>query len=203
MKITGLEKEANTYILRRFDAVMVVDPASNYEVIAQKIKGMKLLGILLTHAHASHLNLIGYFNCPIYLHKDDYILFTSDELNGNNLKNKKEYDYKNIDLKLIDSNTILKIVDQEVVVIHTPGHTKGSVCYYYDNKLYTGDTLTVKGAGFSKRKPHSDYQLKKSVKLLYEKFSVNTVVCPGHGEDTTLLEIRQNNSKVRTILKNK
>lgn len=202
MKIIGLKGEANAYILRRFDGVMLVDPSCNYEEIVEKISGLKLWGILLTHVHKNHISLIGRFNCPVYLHKDDYFLFIDDSLNGfKDSESKREYDLNRLDLKLVDDDTKLEFVDKRVEVIHTPGHTKGSVCYYYDGKLYTGDTLTIKGAGFSKRKSHSDYQLKKSVKMLYERFSVNTIVCPGHGKDTTLLEIRQKNEKVRTILK--
>lgn len=203
MKIKSLSKEANTYILRRFDGVMLIDPAASYEEIILKIKGLKLLGILLTHASKNHFGSIGRFNCPIYLHKDDYFLFV-DNLNKNDKKDEKnDFSLNKIDLKLIAEKTELKFIDKTVEVIHTPGHTKGSVCYYYDDKLYTGDTLTIKGPGFSKEKSASEYRLKKSIKMLYDKFKITTTVCPGHGEDVTLLEIRQKNSKVRTILKEK
>lgn len=204
MKISGLKGLSNSYILRRFDGVMLIDPATKYEEIIEQIQGLKLWGILLTHAHSNHLALIGNFNCPIYLHKDDYFMFIDDDLNGfNKSENKREYELNKLDLKLIDDLTELPLVDKVVKVIHTPGHTKGSVCYYYDNKLYTGDTLSIKGAGFTKRDSSSDYQLKRSVKKLYEEFPVNTTVCPGHGEVTTLLKIRQKNNKIRNILKEK
>lgn len=202
IKITGLNGQANSYIIKRFDGVMLVDPASDYEKIKEHIEGLKLWGILLTHGHSSHLSLIGKFDCPIYLHKNDYFLFTDDEVNGFLESDKKrEYEYNRLDLKLIDENTTLKLVDRIVKVVHVPGHTKGSVCYYYDNILYTGDTLTLKGPGFSKRESSSNYQIRKSIKKIYDEFSINTTVCPGHGEVTTLLEIRQKNESIRKLLK--
>lgn len=202
MKIKGLNEETNTYILRRFDGVMLIDPAFSYEEISLKIKGLKLWGILLTQAYKGHFDLISRFNCPVYLHKDDYFLFL-DYLNINQKDTKQNFDLNKLDLKLIKGEVKLQFVDKEVEVIHTPGNTKGTVCYYYNDRLYTGDTLTIKGSGFIKKKLYSDYRLKKSVKMLYEKFKINTVVCPGYGEDTTLLEIRQKNSKIRTILQTK
>lgn len=202
MKVKGLDGYANTYILKRFDGVMLIDPAFNYEEIQEKVKGLKIWGILLTHGHSSHFGLIGRFNCPVYLHKDDYFTFIDDDLNGFNHTNKtRHYDLNMLDLKLIDESTKIQLVDQEIEVIHTPGHTKGSVCYYFDNILYTGDTLTIKGPGFTKRHGNSTYQIRKSIKNLYNKYSINTKVYPGHGPRTTLLEIRQKNKKIRSILK--
>lgn len=201
-KIKGFKNFSNTYILRRFDSVLLIDPSFNYEKIKELIGGLRLTGILLTHAHSNHMGLIGRFNCPIYIHKEEYFTFIDDDLNGFNENDyKREYELNNINLKLIDEDTKIMLVDKEVQVIHTPGHSKGSLTFYFDNKLYTGDTLTKEGLRPTKRKGYSRYQLRKSVNKIYDSFSINTEVNSGHGSTTTLLEIRQKNETIRRMLK--
>ncbi len=202
MKIVGYKKFSNSYILKRFDGVFLIDPSFNYEAISEKIKGFKLWGILLTHGHYHHFAEIGRFNCPVYIHKLDYFTFTDDNLNGFNENSyNKSFELNNINLKLIDEDVNIEFVDTFIEVIHTPGHSKGSVTYYYDNSLYTGDLINEKGLNKTKRKGYSLYQTKRSIKKLYDRFSPNIKVYPGHGNDTTLLKIRQQNEVIRNILK--
>lgn len=202
MKITGHKKFSNSYIIRRFDGVMLIDPSFNYEEIKEKIKGYKLWGILLTHGHYHHFKEVDRFNCPIYIHKQDYITFTDNELNG---FNENEYDIpvdlNNLNLKLIDEDVKIEFLDTFVEVIHTPGHSKGSVTYYYDSILYTGDLVNEEGLNKTKRKGYSLYQTRRSISKLYNRFSASTKVFPGHGKDTTLQLIRQKNETIKNILK--
>lgn len=202
MKIVGHKKFSNSYILRRFDGVMLIDPSYNYELIEEKIKGFKLWGILLTHGHYHHFAEIGRFNCPIYIHKLDYFTFIDDDLNGFNENTyNKGYDLNSLNLKLIDEDVKIDFVDSFVEVIHTPGHSKGSVTYYYDNVLYTGDLINEEGLNKTKRKGYSLYQTKKSIMNLYDRFSPNIKVYPGHGSNSTLQIIRQKNNEIKNILK--
>lgn len=203
MKITGLNKNSNCYILKRFDGVMLINPTINYEEIINKTKGMKVWAILLTDAYSGDLGLISRFRCPVYLHKADYFLFTDKYVNGDESENKQKYNLNNFDLRLVSDDTKLKFIDLFVEVIHTPGYTKGSVCYYYDEKLYTGRLFNNDDIRTLKSKYYSEYRLKKSIKKVYETFKINTKVYPAYGGETTLLEIRQKNSKIRTILKTK
>lgn len=203
MKITGLNTKSNCYILRRFDGVMLINPSINFAEIKSKIKGMKVWAILLTDAYSGDLGLISRFDCPVYLHKADYFLFADKHTNDSKDEKKSNYNLNNFDLRLVSDETKLKFVDLFVEVIHTPGYTKGSVCYYFDEKLYTGRLFKNDDNSILKSKGYSDYRLKKSIKKIYETFKINTTIYPAYGEEATLLEIRQINSKVRTILKAK
>lgn len=200
MLIKGTKAVSNIYILKRFDGVMIIDPSYNLETILEQIKGYKLLGILLTHADCEHMHLIGEFDCPIYLHRQDYQLFLDDELNGyQESLISKSYNDKELHIRFIDDGTVIPFMDKKIKVIHTPGHTKGSVSYYMDDILYTGDTLLKDEIGRSNHKYASIGQLRRSIIKLF-KLPLKTKIYPGHGDLTTLREERYK-PHIKSILK--
>lgn len=201
MMIRGTDAVSNVYILKRFDGVMIIDPSYNLETILEITKGYKILGILLTHAHSGHMNLIGYFDCPVYLHRKDYELFLNDEQNGyQHSKGEKPFDAKNIFIRFIDDQTIIPFMDGSIKVIHTPGHTRGSVCYLYNDNLYTGDTLHKNRIGKTNRPNSSLGQLQRSIKKLFEMLPAKTKIFPGHNEPSTIKEERLYNKEIKKII---
>jgi hydroxyacylglutathione hydrolase len=182
---------AHSYLICRFDSCMIIDPSHDYESIIEKLNGRTLIGVLVTHAHDDHIDLIGEFNCPIYLHLEDAHLLFEDQHNGYHPKN-HPYKKKNLELKYVKNLEQIPLADQYVTVYHTPGHTKGSVCYLFDDKLFTGDTLFKESVGRHDLYSGNLVELRKSIMYLLE-LSSNIKIYPGHDESSTIRHELKNN----------
>lgn len=189
--IFGNEAYANTYVICRFDSCMIIDPSHDLAQIMDAIGPHKVQGILLTHAHSDHVDLIQHFEVPIYIHKDDAYLLFEDGYNGYAPK-KHPYSRKELNLVLIDDQQKIKFADQFIEVIHSPGHTKGSVCFLYLNHLFTGDTLFKESVGRHDLYSGSLPQLKQSV-LKIMSLNNDIKIYPGHDELTTMRNEKKNN----------
>ena len=105
-----------------------------------------------------------------------------------------KHPYKRKDLELVSINDGDKIplADHFISVIHTPGHTKGSVCFLYNEQLYTGDTLFKESVGRHDLYSGSLVELRKSILKLCE-LPGSYKVYPGHDENTTVRFEQKNN----------
>jgi glyoxylase-like metal-dependent hydrolase (beta-lactamase superfamily II) len=119
------------------DAV-VIDPAWQPETLGEFIKkeGLNLHGVLLTHAHPDHINAVPFFTAqnadlPVYLHEADYFMLES----------------RPPQLRTVADGEQVQAGALKLGVIHTPGHTPGSVCYAGDKAVFTGDTLFIGECG--------------------------------------------------------
>jgi len=119
------------------DAVLI-DPAWQPEKLAEFIGHEKLIlhAVLLTHAHPDHVNGVSFFtsgksDLPVYLHEGDYHM----------LEAKPPVLLPVTDGENIEAGAL------KIGVLHTPGHTPGSVCYQAGGGVYTGDTLFVGECG--------------------------------------------------------
>ncbi|MCR3906415.1 MAG: MBL fold metallo-hydrolase [Tenericutes bacterium] len=191
IKFKENETFAHTYLICRFDTCYLIDPSHDMEEINQALSGRTLSGILITHAHHDHIDLIGEFTAPIYMHKEDAHLLFEDKYNGYAPKS-HPYKRKDLSLNYVDHMDKIPFADQYIEVFHTPGHTKGSLCFLYDQKLFTGDTLFKESVG-----RHDLYsgllpELRKSTIFLCGLPS-NTKVYPGHDEQTTIRYEQKNN----------
>lgn len=117
---------------------MVVDPAWNAVAIETFLneKNLNLVGILLTHGHADHVNavmeLLSFQSVPVYFnHKDLHL--THNMLPKN--------------LHWVNAGDSIAFANHEIKVIASPGHTAGGVCYFIDDALFVGDTLFINGCG--------------------------------------------------------
>lgn len=116
----------------------LIDPAWQPEKLAEFIKKEELLlqCILLTHAHPDHVNGVVFFTLsnnqlPVYLHEADYHM-----LEG-----------RPPALRAVQEGEKIEAGSLKIGVLHTPGHTPGSVCYQAGGGVYTGDTLFVGECG--------------------------------------------------------
>ena len=195
-KIVIGELGTNCYLVWNEDNkdCLVIDPADDGVGISEEInnKKLKVKGVFLTHGHFDHclgaldLKLIYNtdFGCS---EKDAFLLDRQDETAKHFLK--KEIQVPNfikIDIDL-DKLKEFKLGEEIIEIIKTPGHTPGSVCFYNKkNKLlFSGDTLFAGCRGRTDFKYGSTEEIFKSLKKLM-KLKKETLVLPGHGEETTI-----------------
>ncbi len=139
--------------------------------------------IIFTHAHYDHIGGASLFkNAKIAIHTDDApTLETGDSTKSCAFAFGKELKKTKVDLKLFDSDTI-RIDNISLKVIHTPGHTEGSICLYDKDKkiLFTGDTIFSDAIGRTDLPGSDEQEMKQSLDLL-KTISVTTIL-PGHGK---------------------
>ena len=173
-------KDTNVYVLVCQGEAVVVDAADCCDAVQDTLTplGVKLKYVLLTHAHPSHIRGLARIKTEmggtICLHPSDHDLFRQDE---NNLK---------ADLLLTDGQS-LKLSEATIKVLHTPGHTPGSLCYHLReaSALFTGDTL-LKGEFGKIWGPHSMGLMLRSLKRLNSVIPPKTTIYPGHGPLSTM-----------------
>lgn len=195
-KVKSYDQLNQGYILCRFDECLLIDPPDNIEEIEEQLGEKTLKGILLTHAHYSHTQMIHYYKVPIYLHTQDAHLLFEDKYNGYYHK-KRAYHRKDLELILIENQTKIPLADQVVTCYNTPGHTKGSMTYLYQNYLFTGDTLYENNVGRYDRYSGSLFDLKESIKKILETFPSHIKICPGHGNLSSIKKELKNNPYYR------
>lgn len=179
----------------------IIDPAGDADKLIEKIKTLdiNIKYIILTHAHIDHIlaldKVCEYTNAPVVIHADD-----SNSLNNDAFNLAVYFHTKSPDAKAditVKNGDILKIDDNELKFIHTPGHTKGSMCILIDDILISGDTLFNTSIGRTDYYGGSFDKIKKSIKERLFVLDDNTRVYPGHGEETTIGYEIENNPFVR------
>ena len=172
--------QENAYII---DGDIIIDPGDDLEKLLKAAARPR--AILLTHGHFDHMlsaeEMQKRFDIPVYIHPGDAQMLSDARASAYAPEAAKLPMPRNIDWQPYEKN----IFDFDV--IHTPGHTQGSVCLYNaDNGvLFSGDTLFRAGFGRTDLEGGSMEQLRRSLFLLF-KLAPETKVYPGHGEKTTI-----------------
>ncbi|MBP2033335.1 glyoxylase-like metal-dependent hydrolase (beta-lactamase superfamily II) [Clostridium algifaecis] len=183
------EIPVNCYFIVHNNKCYIVDPGYEKEKLLNYVKtnNLEVLGILLTHGHIDHIGAIDCFDLPVYLHKDEYEILCDNHKNGFEFYGReKTYSLNDINIVKIDETTVLPLGDKNIKVIHTPGHTIGSVCYKIDDDLYTGDTLFKEAVG-KWTFPTGDLDtLKRSIIHLIDRHKNFIRIHPAHGESSTI-----------------
>lgn len=183
--------QTNTYLLVENDEVVIIDPVSKSERIQSKIlDGERVVGILLTHGHFDHIGAVDelaeFYQCPVYLHYEDYELTQDPQKNYSQTKKIK------LKTKLSFYEDHLQLGQFKFIIHHTPGHTPGSVCIEYKDRLFTGDTLFKQSVGRTDLYKGSPQDLKQSLRLI-AKMNPHLIIYPGHEEQSTLADEFKNN----------
>ena len=182
----------NCYILEddQTNLAAVIDPGDEPELIQEALEkeGVEVRYLLLTHGHYDHTTAVPalhrvYPQADIYIHQADAngAGSTSFPLTG-------EVD----DLKLYDEGDVIRLGDHEIQVLHTPGHSPGSVTLKVEDVLFTGDTLFAGSCGRTDLRGGSYEQIMQSLKRLGE-LKGDFHVCPGHEATSTLERERRSN----------
>ena len=164
---------------------VIIDPAGEEDKILALIQtqGVTVKYILNTHGHSDHVlgnpKLKEVLNVPVCMHDADDRFFSDPEVRE---KSSKELglpppDPSDIKLKAED---IIEVGTLNIKVIHTPGHTPGSVCYLVNGNLFCGDTLFVGAVGRTDLIGGSLETLLESLEKRIIVLPKETVVWPGH-----------------------
>ena len=188
--------ETNCYIFADCDnkETALIDPGSDGEgIINSEIKknGLKLKCIINTHGHGDHISSNGKFKVPIYIHKLDADFLGNSELNlsaafGFAIKSPPAS-------RFLEDGNIIEVGDFKLRVIHTPGHTPGSISLFTDGVVFTGDTLFMGGVGRTDFPYGSTEQLLNSIKYKLFTLDERTVIYPGHGPPSTIEKEKREN----------
>lgn len=192
-KITTGKFETNSYIVDSGSECVLVDPGFGIENYLEEINKYKVVAILLTHCHCDHIDGIGYFDCPIYIHEDDKEGLKNHCNLYSMLGDTPTFNYSKLNIKTFHGEDIIKINDFVFEVIHTPGHTKGSSCFLYKEQLITGDTLFKNSIGRTDFPTGDHKTILNSLKTLVNGLDPRVKVLPGHGENSTIKDEKKNN----------
>jgi hydroxyacylglutathione hydrolase len=185
---------------------LIIDPGATGEYISETILRLQLkpLAILLTHGHFDHclgaLEVKLNFSLPLLLHQKDLFLLRLAQKSAEHWLKHSVDPIPDPD-GFLDPSSILSFGEERLIVIETPGHTPGSICFLHEptpaNKdafmfaqpplLFSGDTLFKDSVGSTNHRYSNVLSLSKSIEKL-KKLPAETVVYPGHGASTTIGE---------------
>ena len=167
---------------RRSGECVLVDPAYAVKELVDLVgaDGMTVTGALATHYHPDHVGgsmmghtiegiaeLLDHVDCPIHVQHDEVewvtksTNVTADHLVGH------------------DSGDVLSVGSIEISLVHTPGHTPGSQCFFVDDRLIAGDTLFLEGCGRTDLPGSDPAKMIESLRRLAE-VPDSTILFPGH-----------------------
>ncbi|WFO74691.1 MBL fold metallo-hydrolase [Desulfurococcaceae archaeon MEX13E-LK6-19] len=194
----------NSYIIydRSSLEALLVDPGGDYDKIINVIRrlGIKIRYVIATHGHFDHVlaapRILDYTKALFAIHKDDEQILEHAGIYCRLYDN--SWRLPRID-EYLTEDSVLEINDYKLRILHTPGHTPGSISILGKEFVLTGDTL-FKGTTGTTRFPGGDPRaLAQSITKLM-KLPDNLLVLPGHGEYTTIGFERTYNPMVKRLL---
>jgi len=177
--------ETNTYLFACGDAWAVVDPGGDTSNILKLAGNKPISFVLLTHAHWDHTGAVADLQAKgakVYLHEKE----APNASASHRVFGKVAPDI------LIKDGDVLDLNGVAVTVMHTPGHSAGSVCYLVEDIIFSGDTL-FKGEIGRCDLPSSDYGIMKNTLRKLFAIEKDYRVLAGHGDESTLLYEKKHN----------
>ena len=170
--------QTNTYLLTNDTEAVVIDPGYEADTILDALAGKTLKAILLTHGHFDHVGavkeLVAETGCDVYIHAAEATM--PPMVTAGPLYFTHTYD---------EGDTVSPIAGLELTVLHTPGHTPGSVCLLMGNEMFSGDTLFACSFGRTDLPGGDPRKMMESLRRL-ASLQGNFFIHPGHGGSPTL-----------------
>ena len=184
----------NCYLIReeQSKSCVVVDPGGHPNKVLKYLedKGLTLEAILLTHGHFDHVGAVKELaettGCKVYLHSDDLTL--PENYTAGPLYYTHNY----------DEGDVLELAGLTIRVMHTPGHTEGSVCLVVDDVIFSGDTLFCHSCGRTDL-PGGDPEAIMTSLARLKAMEGDYRVLPGHNRATTLAVEREYNPFMKKV----
>lgn len=187
--------QTNCYVIydKEIRQAVIVDPGDNADFIEEcinKMEGVTVAAVLLTHCHSDHFkgltDIKNKYKVPVYVHEADAHRL---KYQGGFLE--ASYELQPDDVMLHDGDH-LSIGGMDIDVLHTPGHTEGGVCYYFKDNgvLVSGDTLFYHSWGRTDFEGGDEAALFRAIREKLLPLPPETIVLPGHNDTTTIKEER-------------
>lgn len=196
--------EVNCYYLINDETkeCLIVDPGECPDKLLNRITMMeyKPIGILLTHGHFDHIRGVERmrkeYDIPVYAYEKERTLLEDPMMNVS-----AYYGPSCVvkDVNYLKDNEELELAGCKIKVLATPGHTVGGCCYYVeeDNILFSGDTLFCCSVGRSDFPTGNFAQMEQAIRERLFVLPDETIVYPGHMEETSIAYEKKNNPFVR------
>lgn len=190
LTLTPVSFESNSYLLCEGREAILVDAGADPDRVDAALarKGLSLSAIVLTHGHFDHVLSVDLLRekhgVPVLIHEADAELLGDGEKNAFATFFGRSRAWHPADRTLREGDTVT-LGDKTLTALHTPGHTRGSVCLFGDGVLLSGDTLFASGYGRYDLFGGDENALKASLKRL-ASLPADTVIYPGHGGASTL-----------------
>ena len=189
--VIGVATNCYLIINKETKEALLIDPADNALRISNVIEEnvCTLKAILLTHGHFDHIMALNElkkrYNVPVYAHEEEEDVLKQSSLNMSGMIGQIYTTQADIYVK---DGEHLKLAGLDIIVLHTPGHTKGGVCYYLPEEkvLMSGDTLFHCSIGRTDFPTGSMSQLVRSVKEQLFVLPDDVQVYPGHDSVTSI-----------------
>jgi hydroxyacylglutathione hydrolase len=197
--------QANCYIIWDTSRhAIVIDPGDESKRIIDLItkRDLQVKAYLATHGHQDHINavaeMIDTLPAPVKMHPLDLKWAFRKQ---NQLPMYSAIKKPNADFILLTDQQILSDAEMQYLILFTPGHSPGSVCFYFqkEEKLFSGDTIFKGSAGRTDIQGADGYQLKESLKKI-KQLPDKVTIYPGHGPKTTIKQEKETNPFLQNIV---